>query len=221
MRHLLSTKRLSDGEIRQLEGAGWRIDQYDAISIEFLKTEVAPGDHLLIFTSKNAVTAFFKSFSNLNFSACRSLCVGDGAAGMLADKGVNVLEVFPSASQLAGSLGETYTGDSFVYYCGNLRLDLIPDTLDNLRLPWQEAPVYKTLLNPIKWDREYEAVVFFSPSAVRSYTGRNPMGEATGYCIGKTTSAELSKYTHRIICPKTPDRASLMDLLVRRENELK
>lgn len=221
MRHLLSTKVLADREIRQLEGAGWCIDHYDAISIEFLKTSVTPDDHLLIFTSKNAVTAFFQSFSKREVTACRSLCVGKGAAGMLAEKGVTVLEVFPSASELAGSLGEKYAADSFVYYCGNRRLDLIPETLDALGLSWQEATVYKTILNPIKWDREYEAVVFFSPSAVQSYTALNLMGPATGYCIGKTTSAALRQYTHRILCPETPDRTSLMDLLARPENELK
>jgi len=220
MRHLLSTKVLSNHEIRQLEGAGWHIDQYDAISIEFLKTAVTPDDHLLIFTSKNAVKAFFKSFSNRTYSACQSLCVGQGAAGLLAEKGVTVLEVFPSASELAGGLGERYATNSFVYYCGNMRLDLIPDTLDRLGLSWQEATVYKTVLNPRKWDREYEGVVFFSPSAVQSYTALNLMGSATGYCIGKTTSATLGKYTHRILCPETPDRASLMDLLSRPENKL-
>ena len=102
MRHLLSTKVLSDPEIRQLEGAGWRVDHYDAISIEFLETAVAPEDHLLIFTSKNAVEGFFNSFSKRNLSACRCLCVGNGAAGMLAEKGMTVLEVFPSAKELAG-----------------------------------------------------------------------------------------------------------------------
>jgi uroporphyrinogen-III synthase len=221
MRRLLSTKVLSDAEIRQLEGAGWQIDQYNAISIEFLKTTVAPEEHLLIFSSKNAVEGFFSSFSKHNLSACRCLCVGNGAAGMLLERGMTVLEVFPTAKELAASLEKNHPTDSFVYYCGNIRLDLIPDTLDGLGLPWKEATVYKTLLNPVKWDQEYEAVVFFSPSAVRSYVALNPMGSATGYCIGKTTGAALEKYTHRILCPKTPDRKNLIDLLLSRGNELK
>jgi uroporphyrinogen-III synthase len=220
MRHLLSTKVLSDPEIRQLEGVGWQVDHYNAISIEFLRTAVPPDDHLLIFSSKNAVVGFLNSFSKQDLSACRCLCVGNGAAGMLVEKGITVLEVFPTAKQLATSLAKKYLGYSFIYYCGSMRLDLIPDTLDDLGLSWQEATVYKTLLNPKKWDREYEAVLFFSPSAVRSYLALNSIGSATAYCIGKTTSAALEKYTKRVFFPKTPDRKSLMDLLVCRGKEL-
>lgn len=215
MRHLLSTKVLSDAEIRQLESAGWQVDHYDAISIEFQKTAVTPEDHLLIFSSKNAVAGFFNSFSKRNFSTSKCLCVGNGAAGMLTEKGMKVLEAFPTAKELTACLAKKYSGDSFVYYCGNMRLNLIPDTLNDLGLSWQEATVYKTLLNPRKWDRVYDAVVFFSPSAVQSYVALNPMGTAMGYCIGKTTGAALEKYTNRILLPKTPDRKSLMDLLQR------
>ena len=220
MRHLLSTKVLSDEEIHQLEGVGWRIDHYDAISIEFLETAVAPDDHLLIFSSKNGVTGFFNSFSKHSLSACRCLCVGNGAAGMLTEKGMTVLEVFPTAKKLADRLNTKYSSDSFVYYCGDKRLDLIPDTLNNLGLVWKEATVYRTLFNPRKWDREYEGIVFFSPSAVRSFIALNSMGSATGYCIGKTTGAALEKYTNRVLIPKTPNRKSLMDLLLWQENEL-
>lgn len=219
MRHLLSTKVLSDAEIRLLEGAGWQVDHYDAITIEFLTTAVAPVDHLLIFSSRNAVVGFFNSFSKQNLSACRCLCVGNGAAGMLIEKGMTVLETFPTATELAGSLANKYPGNSFVYYCGNMRLDLIPDTLNDLGLSWQEATVYRTLLNPKKWDRLYDAVLFFSPSAVQSYVALNLMGTATGYCIGKTTAEALEKYTNRVLCPKTPDRKSLMDLLLCPGNE--
>ncbi|MGA9239825.1 uroporphyrinogen-III synthase [Robiginitalea sp.] len=221
MRHLLSTKVLSDSEIRQLEAVGWQLDQYDAISIEFQKTTVAPDDHLLIFSSKNAVAGFFNSFLKRNLSSCKCLCVGNGAAAMLTEKGMSVLESYPTAKDLAASLEKNHPSDSIVYYCGNRRLDLIPDTLDDLGLSWQEATVYKTLLNPKKWDRVYDAVVFFSPSSVQSYVALNPLGAATGYCIGKTTGAALEKYTHRILFPKTPDRKSLMDLLLCRGNELK
>lgn len=221
MRHLLSTKELSRSEIRRLEDAGWRVDQYNAISIEFQKTAIPPEDHLLIFSSRNAVTGFFNSFPESTISACRCLCVGEASSAMLSEKGLNVLEVFPTASELAQSLKRKNTSDSYVYYCGNLRLDFIPDTLDNLGLPWQEARVYKTLLNHKKNTRRYDAVVFFSPSAVKSYLEVNPLDQATGYCIGSTTAAALQKYTHRILIPETPDRASLMDLLTCGENELK
>jgi len=221
MRHLLSTKVLTDAEIHLLEGAGWRVDHYDAISIEFLKTPITPDDHLLIFSSKNAVAGFYSSFSKSNLSSCKCLCVGNAAAGMLVEKGMTVLEVYPTAKELAASLEKNHAADSFVYYCGNIRLDLIPDTLNNLGFAWQEATVYRTVLNPVKWERAYEAVVFFSPSAVGSFMALNPMGSATGYCIGKTTGAALKKYTNRILFPKTPDRKSLMDLLLCRGNELK
>ena len=212
MRRLLSTKALSKPEILRLESAGWRVDQYDAITVELLRTTVAPGTHLVVFTSKNAVKAFLESFSQQNFSGIRGLCVGRRASEMLKKAGITVLEETQTSQQLALCIEERYSKESFVYYCGDRRLNRIPRMLNGLGVQWEEAVVYKTLLNYRKFKREYEAALFFSPSGVESFTYANEMRNTTGYCIGATTAAALKKYTDCILIAKTPDIPGLIEL---------
>lgn len=221
MRDLLSTKVLSEERVRQLESAGWTLDQYDAISIEWLKTSVEPNSRLLIFTSKNGVKAFLKNFPKIDFSGIRCLCVGSRAAWILKEAGITVLEEAPTATQLAQRIKKRYSKESFVYYCGNRRLNLIPDVLDDLGVSWEEVIIYKTKLNPEAFAKQYDAVLFFSPSGVESFTNKNNMGSATGYCIGETTAKALRNYTDRILKANTPDIPGLIELAVAQINLLK
>ncbi len=220
MRHLLSTKVLSKEQVEQLESAGWMVVQYDAISIEMQQTPIEPGDQTLIFTSKNAVKAFLRSFPKEDFSGIRCLCVGSRAGGMLRERGCTVLEEAPTAEYLAGLIQKGYAKDSFIYYCGDRRLDRIPDALDRLGVQWKEAINYKTILNQKAFNREFEAVLFFSPSGVESFTRNNNIQGAMGYCIGETTAEALRKHTNRIIIAKTPTIEGLIAEVVAETNLL-
>lgn len=218
MKHLLSTKVLSKERVSKLESAGWTVDQYDSISIEWLKINVEPGSRLLVFTSKNGVKAFLKNFSQQEILGMRSLCVGSRASWILKEAGITVLEEAPTAGQLARVIQRKYSKDSFVYYCGNRRLNLIPETLDDLGVRWEEVIVYKTELNRRVFNKEYDAVLFFSPSGVESFTNQNKMGSTTGYCIGETTSNALEKHTDQVLKADTPDINGLIELAVAQTN---
>lgn len=212
MSRLLSTKVLYGVHLARLESAGWEVEQYDAISIELISTSVAPDDHVLIFSSKNGVRGFLSSFSGSDYSGLRCLCVGERTGDQLREHGLHVLASAPSAGKLASLIRKQYSEDSFVYYCGNRRLDLIPDALNDLGTEWQEAVVYATRLNPRHFSSRPEAILFFSPSGVESYLARNEMGGTWGYCIGPTTATFLRDHTERVLCAKTPDLDSLIDL---------
>jgi uroporphyrinogen-III synthase len=212
MKRLLSTRVLSGAHLARLESAGWEVEQYDSISIEYIPTPVSPKGHLLVFTSKNGVEGFLKSFPGSDFSGFQSLCVGRRAGERLREHGLEVLQMAPTARELALRIQERFSGDSFVYYCGNRRLDFIPDTLDSLGAAWQEAVVYTTGLNPRHFTTRPDAILFFSPSGVESYLAGNDIGHAWGYCIGPTTADRLRHHTDRVLCARTPDVESLIDL---------
>ncbi|NJW55672.1 uroporphyrinogen-III synthase, partial [Salinimicrobium oceani] len=67
-----------------------------------------------------------------------------------------------------------------------------------------EIEVYDTQPVSNKIDRNFDGVLFFSPSAVKSYCSENDLAESVAFCIGKTTAAEARNYTSNIIIASTP-----------------
>src|SRR5690606_9230327 len=74
-------------------------------------------------------------------------------------------------------------------------------------IAFEEIKVYNTTLTPKKFERQFEAVLFFSPSGVRSYCEVNLQGglrqhlagtPPTFVCIGTTTASEAKKYTENV-----------------------
>ncbi len=59
--------------------------------------------------------------------------------------------------------------------------------------------MYKTTLNPKKFDRQFDAVLFFSPSGVQSFFSENNIAIGKAICIGKTTASEAKKYTDNVV----------------------
>ena len=215
MKRLLSTKILPDSLQAQILAAGWKLTQYNAISIEWLPVEFAPGDRLAIFTSKQAVRACLASGSDNVLSGVCCLCVGAATASLIRDHDGAVLECASSATELASRITKKYTDKSFMYYCGNRRLDIIPETLDNLGLDWQEVIVYRTQTVDQTVDQTFDGILFYSPSGVESFTASNAIGGATAYCIGPTTAAAVQKHTKKYKIATSPDLEALVALVIK------
>ncbi|MDX1331413.1 MAG: uroporphyrinogen-III synthase [Robiginitalea sp.] len=214
MKRLLSTKILPEPLQARILAAGWKLTQYNAISIELLPVEFSPGDRLAIFTSKQAVRACLAGSPDTGLSAVSCLCVGAGTAALIRDHAGVVLESASSATELASRIAKKYTDKSFVYYCGNRRLDVLPETLDKLGLDWQEVIAYRTNTVDQTFDQTFDGILFYSPSGVESFTGSNAMGGATAYCIGPTTAAEAKKHTEKYKLARSPDLEALMALVI-------
>jgi len=83
-------------------------------------------------------------------------------------------------------------------------MDEIPKTLQQENINFQEIEVYKTSLNPQGFSQEFDGILFFSPSAVQSFTAKNKLTGITAYCIGNTTALEAQKHTNNIIIATKP-----------------
>jgi len=215
MKRLLSTKILPESLQAQILAAGWKLTQYNAISIELQPVEFTPGDRLAIFTSKQAVRACIASGPDSGLSGVSCLCVGAATASLIRDHDGAVLECASSATELASRITNKYTDRSFVYYCGNRRLDVIPETLETLGLDWQEVIVYQTKTVAQTFAQKFDGILFFSPSGVESYTGSNAIGGATAYCIGPTTAAAANKHTKKYKIATSPDLEALVALVIK------
>ncbi len=220
MKRLLSTKTLSDIHSRQLAAAGWELTQYDAIRVELLPTTIDRGDRLVIFTSKHAVRACISGAPESALTGVSCLCIWESTAGLVQRAGGRVLETAPYATALAMRIKKEYTGESFVYYAGDRRLDTLPDALTALGADWKEVTAYETRFVKRHLDTAFDGILFFSPSGIQSYTACNTIGSATAYCIGPTTAAEAKKHTNRFIVAGSPGVEALVYLAADRIQSL-
>ncbi|MCO5724307.1 uroporphyrinogen-III synthase [Robiginitalea marina] len=221
MKSLLATRKLGSAHREILMAAGWRVTDYDAIAITLLPTPYDPKGDAAIFSSKHAVLACFPEDMPEAPSDKPCLCVGETTAALLGEKGVRVLETAPSASDLATRIEKRYRDWSFTYYCGNRRLDTLPQALDSLGIPWEEVVVYNTGSVHRAFDQAFDGLLFFSPSGVESYARMNPFGKAVAYCIGPTTAAAARKYTERILISETPDVGAVIALALSQKDPVK
>ena len=211
---ILSTKRLSASQKQVFLKSGLEIIDYDAIQIQFIDFEAPKIIENAIFSSKNAVISFF---SHHNIASCvfeKAFCIGGKTKALLEENGQKVTKMSQSASQLAQYIIKTNQNGSFYFFCGNLRRDEIPLSLNKAKIEYFEVKSYKTELKPMIFDQKWDKILFFSPSGVQSFMAQNNMGSSTAICIGETTASEVKKYTNNIIIADSATVESVIEKAV-------
>jgi len=221
MKRLLSTKTLPESLQARLLSSGWELTQYNAISVELLPVQFKPQGKIVVFTSKHAVRACLSGNRNGALSRASCICVGATTASLIRKHGGKVLASASSATELASLIAAKYTDQTFVYYCGNRRLEIIPEVLDKLSVDWEEVVAYRTQMVQESFDHPFDGILFFSPSGVESFASQNTIGVATAYCIGPTTASEAKKYTKKYKTSESPDIETLVDLVIQNTNPVK
>jgi uroporphyrinogen-III synthase len=99
----------------------------------------------------------------------------------------------------ARALSELILADGIrdvVFFCGDQRMDILPDYLKKHGVHLTELIVYDTRLTPVQITICPDAVLFFSPTAVNSFFSLNVLTPSTTiFAMGHTTAASLKKYT--------------------------
>lgn len=108
-----------------------------------------------------------------------------------------------------------------VFFCGNLRLDIIPNELAAAKMNFEEMVVYHTELTPRKIQRVPDGVLFFSSSAVNSFFSMNELNNRTVcFSIGATTESAIKRKTaNDVIVASQPGRKEMIDLVIQYYNE--
>ncbi|WP_419869184.1 uroporphyrinogen-III synthase [Chryseobacterium sp. CT-SW4] len=173
-------------------------------------------NYSLIFTSVNGVNAFFQNQFKPNedfTSRCfnKIYCVGEKTKRELRKYGFGTFKVLKNAEALSQFIIGNCQHEKFLHFCGNLALDVLHQDLPLQNIRYKKIVVYHTEeLNPVIHEK-YKAIVFFSPSGVRSFAKHNSLEGMTLFSIGKTTSKEIKNYTQRIIF--TSDDNNLVSIL--------
>ncbi|SDW25074.1 uroporphyrinogen-III synthase [Aequorivita viscosa] len=199
MKSVLSTKKLSPSQRDLLIHAGVSLVEYNAIHIEFVPFDSPQTIENAIFTSQNGVKSFFDDVRSSTVENC--FCVGEKTKALLEENGQKVIKMTEYASELSEYLVKNHKKDSFHFFCGNIRSDVIPSALKENNIAFKEIEVYRTTLSPKKFERQFEAILFFSPSGVRSFYEENNLSKihSVAVCIGTTTAQEAKKYSDKVV----------------------
>ena len=187
MKKILSTKRVTEQQ-REL------LKDFDLVEDNFIETVLNNSVVIdkqvdcAVFTSQNAVKAVFEGSKIAIEKFSKVFCVGKKTGKLLSDFGLEVLEISNSAYELATYFIEGKNTDKVTFFCGNLRSDDLPELLKENAIEVQEVEVYRTNLIPKKIAGDFDAVMFFSPSAITSYVYGGNSVETTAFCIGHTTA---------------------------------
>ncbi len=228
---ILSTRALGNNARDFIHHRDWLVDIVSLIEThgaingeqiaEFLKAfGTRQNNFLLLFSSENAVKWLKWGFDKFGFHmppGIKTVTVGEKA--LL--KAVECFEAEPvftekNSQLLLSRLKETFTQNtSFLFFCGNHRLDTLPLGLRDAGFVVEEYIVYRTELTPHKTVRDYACILFFSPSAVQSYfTVNNWNTGMVAVSIGPTTTHSLKQAgVGHILEGREPNEMAMLERL--------
>ncbi|WP_412464836.1 uroporphyrinogen-III synthase [Flavobacterium mekongense] len=201
---ILSTKKLTDYQKQLLLNANFSIDEADFIKVVDQSFHLKDLNDYLIFTSQNAVESVLENERIAEIKTKKSFCVGDKTKAVLEENGFEVILSSDYASELASVICNQYGKTSFTFFCGNLRRDILPDSLRLAGITFEEVEVYETRLTPHKADSDLNGILFFSPSGVQSFLKENKLQDEVCFCIGSTTAKALRGITNKVVTANQP-----------------
>ena len=187
----------------------------DFITLKTEAFEIGEIPENLIFTSQNSVKAILDHPSKKELQQKNIFCVGEKTAEFLKAEGFKIKKIRDYGRELASEILENHSSEKFLFFCGKKRHDALPETLKNAGVAFSEVKVYDTLPRPRKIDRIFDGVLFFSPSAVKSYCMENDLSKSIAFCIGTTTSAEAEKHTKKIVIASKPSVENVVAQVVK------
>ncbi|MDN3678368.1 uroporphyrinogen-III synthase [Flavobacterium paronense] len=185
--------------------ANFTIFEEDFISIQRKIFEIDSMNDYLIFTSQNAVESVLRNNKIAEIKTKKCFCVGEKTKAILKQNDFQVIEYSDYAAELASIICNQYSKNSFTFFCGTIRRDVLPEALQLAKIKLNEFEVYETLLTSYKIDFVPNGILFFSPSAVESYLQENKIEDEICFCIGNTTAEALKYVTPNIIIANQPN----------------
>ena len=209
-----STKSLTESQ-RLLFHEKVKADSNDFVKISlnrihprFLKNEIEN----VVITSKNAVESLITNYSAVELQFKNIYCVGRRTKRLVENRIGKVTHSEKNAKALANYLVEYIEGTEVTYFCSDLRLDDLPNILEESSIKVNEIEAYQTKFDAITVDDSIEGAMFYSPSTVQSYLQKNNT-EAIAFCIGETTANEARKHFKDVRVAKVPTVESVIELV--------
>lgn len=219
---ILSTKVLSQESKDKASLNDIEIDE-----LPFITTEPIKGDELknvlrgflqqnitAVFTSKNAVLAF-EQIVNAEVP-WKIYCIGQSTKKSVAKLfgEEKISGTADNSSELADTILLDEETRKVIFFCGKQRREELPEKLKVAEIEVEEIIVYETFETPQRISRKhYDGILFFSPSAVKSFFNLNKLNdEIQIFAIGKTTADALKKNIDReLIIAEAPSEEEMIN----------
>lgn len=165
----------------------------------------------IVFTSANAVSAFHSALGRLDhdpasYIACRIAAVGQATAARLKDcfRAADLVSAGESADSLAREMGNVKEA-KVLFPRGELAMADLPNALASMGATLDSPILYRTVASEFaatlaaEWESGLlDAVLFASPSAVRSVTAAldpnklhsQQISKTAVFCLGESTARE-------------------------------
>jgi uroporphyrinogen-III synthase len=203
--NIVSTKKLLTNQKQSLIDAPIFLIEEDFIETKIKNFELSKVNFNLIFTSQNAVQSILQHPKCDELKSKNVFSVGMKTKDLLTENGFNVVAYTGYASDLAEIISLIYGKESYTFFSGNLRRDVLPNTLKENGITFNEIEVYETNITSKKITNKLDGILFFSPSAVESYLKLNTIKDEMCFCIGETTAEALeNKKIKNIIIADKP-----------------
>lgn len=171
--------------------------------------------HTVVFTSMNAAEVVAAQVDAV--PDWRIYSMGN-TTRKLIEKAWGADKVVATAEN-AQRLGERLVDDGVkdvVFFCGNIRRNELPNKIRSEGGNVQEIVVYETEETPVRLSREYDGILFFSPSAVQAFYAQNKPAKGTVlFAIGKTTAEALrERKAGNVVVGRETDKVELARLAI-------
>jgi len=171
----------------------------------------------VVFTSMNAVEAVATVLEGQKPN-WQIFCIGN-TTKELVEKYFgeeSLRDTAEDASLLADAIILEQDIEEVIFFCGDQRRPELPTKLLEEGIEVNEIVVYQTIETPHKVQQHYNGIIFYSPTAVRSFFKKNKSEEGTiFFAIGSTTAAEIRKNANnRIIISDEPSKERLFEMAI-------
>jgi uroporphyrinogen-III synthase len=221
---ILITAEIDESLLHELTSKGFKTDIIPFIKIETLRSKqlqaqienVIKQNATVVFTSSNAVEAIGDYIGDKKLS-WKIYCIGNTTKNSVAKYfGKNSIK---ATADNAAALAEkliSYKEKHVFFLCGDKRRDELPDLVSRNNIIVNEIEVYTTLILQHKIEKDYDAVLFFSPSAVQGFFKNNVVKEKTVlFAIGNTTADEIKKFSgNKIVVSNKPGKKELVENVI-------
>ena len=219
---ILSTRPLAASLIEDAAAQGIAIDVQSFIETEAIQSvevqqeieQALLQSATVVFTSMNAVEAVAE-YIDEEKPDWTIYCMGQTTQQLVKKYfgEESIAGTGDNATDLADLVAEESYSDEVTFFCGDQRRDELPDILRNNDMEVTEITVYHTIATPHAISKNYNGILFFSPSAVDSFFSVNKITKPSMlFAIGSTTAAAIKKHTDAgIITADKPGKESLVE----------
>lgn len=217
---ILCTKKISNSFIRPAEENNIWIDE-----LNFIETEESVSEAIknrILTLSKQNITVIFTSSKAVNVvgkivspeTKWKIFCIEPATKKKVEKIFANALisGSAKNAEELTQKIIKDISVKQIVFFCGNQRRDSLPEQLKRKGINVEELIVYKTIEKPQHVVKNYNGILFFSPSAVRSFFSNNKIEpETVLFTIGKTTAQEVKNFSNnKTVISEIPENEKLI-----------